>query len=257
MPPSIKNEIRVNAIDSAEMMWTDAGDFLMGSSDADIAAILQQHQDWRPDWFAQERPQRVVSLPGFWMYRYPVTVAQFRAFCLATDVAMPDAPAWGWLDEHPMVNVSWQDVNNYATWAQAEIPTEAQWEKASRGVDGRTWPWGDSWQPEHCTHAANAAATTQPVDCHPGNISPFGVRDTVGNVWEWCNAAPVGEYDRAPVRSPQRRPPAASGHVLRGGSWQCAFAAYLRSAYRCFECDVQRGHGPYRRPTVGFRCIGI
>lgn len=255
MPP-LKHNDKLNMIDGAEMIWIASGDFLLGSSDADITAIMHNHPDWRADWFAQEKPQRTVSLPGFWMYRYPVTVAQYRACCLATGLAMPDAPEWGWQDQHPMVNVSWQDITHYADWAQAIIPTEAQWEKASRGVDGRIWPWGNSWMPDLCTHAANAS-TTQPVDAHPGNVSPYGVCDTVGNVWEWCLASPSGEYDRAPVRTPQRRAPASSGHVLRGGSWQCAYEAYLRCAYRCFECDIQRGRDAYRRPTVGFRCAVI
>lgn len=244
----------LNTTDGAEMAWIADGDFIMGSDDADIAAILRQHPDWRDDWFARERPRRVMSLPGFWIYRYPVTVAQFHACCSATGWRMPAAPEWGWQDDHPMVNVSWQDVIHYATWAQAAIPTEAQWEKAARGSDGRIWPWGDAWEPDICIHAANADAT-RPVGTHPGNTSPYGVRDMAGNVWEWCQAAPADEYARAPVRHPQRRAPSASGHVLRGGSWQCAFAAYLRCAYRCFECDVQRGRFAYRRPTVGFRCV--
>jgi len=246
-------EIQLNTTDGAEMVWIAGGDFIMGSNDADVAAILQQHPDWRADWFAQEKPRRVKALPGFWIYRDPVTVAQFQACCLATEWEMPTPPEWGWQADHPMVNVDWLDVNHYATWAQAMIPTEAQWEKAARGTDGRTWPWGNTFVPENCSHAA----TTEPVNTHPGNVSPYGARDMVGNVWEWCLAAPLGEYDRAPVRTPQRRLLTPSGHVLRGGSWQSATEAYLRCAYRCFECDVQRKRGAYRRPTVGFRCVVV
>jgi len=252
MPPST-NDACVNAIDNAEMVWIPDGDFLMGTSDDEITAILQLHPDWRSDWFAQERLQRTVSLSGFWIYRYPVTVAQFRACCEATGWTMPDAPTWDWQDDHPMVNVSWADAFHYATWAQALIPTESQWEKAARGTDGRAWPWGDTWVPDNCSYAVNATGT-EPITAHPGNVSPYGVRETVGNVWEWCQAAILGEYDKIPARTPPRRTPLASGHVLRGGSWQCMYAAYLRCAYRCFECDAQRGRGAYRRPTVGFRC---
>ena len=254
MSSSIGNDVTVNTIDGAEMVWIADGEFKMGSSDADIVNIMRQHPDWRADWFAQEKPERRVALPGYWVYRYPVTVAQFQACCLATAWSMPEAPAWGWLEDHPMVNVSWVDVIHYVSWAQAAIPTEAQWEKAARGVDGRLWPWGDTWIPEICSHARNST-TTAPVDAHPENISPYGVREMAGNVWEWCLSSPLGEYDRAPLRTPQRRPPAPSGHVLRGGSWQCAYAAYLRCAYRCFECDAQRGRNAYRRPTSGFRCV--
>lgn len=249
-PPTY--EAKLNTADGAEMVWVTAGKFIMGSSDADIAAILQLHPDWRADWFVQEKPRRIKTLPGFWIYRDPVTVAQFRACCLATEWTMPAAPEWGWQETHPMVNVSWQDVIHYATWAEATIPTEDQWEKAARGTDGRIWPWGNTWEPDHCSQAT----TTQPVGTRPGNVSPYGVRDVVGNVWEWCQASPIGEYERAPVKR-QRRLSSISGHVLRGGSWQCAYESYLRSAFRCFECDIQRGRGAYRRPTVGFRCTVV
>ncbi len=235
------------------MVWIGPGDFLMGSREADIAAIAQQHPDWRPEWFVHEQPQRRVMLPGYWIYRYPVTVAQFQACCTETAWRMPAAPEWGWQDDHPMVNVGWADVMHYAAWAQAAIPTEAQWEKAARGTDGNTWPWGNTWMPDLCIHAANAT-TTQPIGSRPGNVSAYGVYDMVGNVWEWCHASPLGDYARTPSRTPQRKSPTASGHVLRGGSWQCAFAAYLRCAYRCFDCDGQRGRDSYRRTTVGFRC---
>ena len=175
----------VNPYDGAEMVWIAAGDFLMGSSDADISLLLRHHPDWRADWFVQEKPQRLVSLPGFWMYRDPISVAQFHACCDATGWSMPDAPPWGWHDDHPMVNVGRNDIAQYAAWAHASIPTEAQWEKAARGDDGRTWSWGNSWEPEHCSHAINAT-TTEPIGSHPGNVSPYGVRDMIGNVWEWC-----------------------------------------------------------------------
>ncbi len=256
MSPLSTNKIQENPIDHAEMAWIAPGTFTMGSSEADVATIMAQHPEWRADWFTHEQPQRVLTLPGYWLYRYPVTVAQFQACCDATEWHMPTAPEWGWLPDHPMVKVSWQDVNHYATWAQATIPTEAEWEKAARGTDGRGWPWGDTWQPELCHHATSGTGT-EANGARPGNVSPYGVYDMAGNVWEWCQASALGDYARTPSRASQRRPPTASGHVLRGGSWQCAYAAYLRCAYRCFECDLQRGRDSYRRPTVGFRCVVV
>ena len=119
------------------------------------------------DWFAQEKPQRIVSLPGYWIYRYPVTVAQFRACCRCDRMAMPAAPEWGWQDDHPMVNVNWQDVIHYADWAQAMIPTEAQWEKAARGTDGTHLAVGEYLdagllQPcRECDHATGRIASRQ------------------------------------------------------------------------------------------------
>lgn len=245
----------INATDGAEMVWIPEGEFIMGSSDADIVAILQRHHDWRAEWFTQEKPHRVVTLPGFWIYTYPVTVAQYRAYCTATGLTMPKAPEWGWDETHPMVNVTWQNVSDYAAWAQAAIPTEHQWEKAARGTDGRCWPWGNTWDASRCANATNSTSTT-PVGKYPDGASPYGVMDLTGNVWEWCLAAQSGEYEHRAFRSAsQRRSVPSSGHVLRGGSWLSSFEDYLRCAYRCFECDTQRTHGPYRRPTNGFRCV--
>lgn len=248
---------RVHPIDQAEMVWVESGPFTQGSSAEEIAAIIAAHPDWRAEWFAQEQPQRLVTLPGFWIYRVPVTVAQFQAFCAETGWSMPHAPEAGWRDDHPMVNVSWRDAEEYAAWAQAALPTEAQWEKAARGTDRRLYPWGDDWRPELC-HFAAGEAGTEPVGRRPGNASPCGALDLAGNVWEWCEAAPLGEYASAQPRTaratPQRKP-TPSGRVLRGGSFQCAYPAYLRCAYRSFDCDGQRMRGAYRRPTVGFRCV--
>jgi len=246
--------VRINRIDGAEMVWVPAGAFCMGSSDDDIIAVMRKHPDWDARWFAQERPQRQVEVPGFWIYRCPVTVAQYRTYCEAAGVPMPAEPAWGWTDDHPMVNVSWDDVSRYAEWAGAALPTEAQWEKAARGDDGRWWPWGNQWEPERCVNPSNAGSTC-PVGSHPEGASPYGVLDMSGNVWEWCISSPPGDYNLQPSRTPQRRPVTPSGHVLRGGSWLSAFGAYHRCSYRCFECDQQRGYHTYRRPHCGFRCV--
>ena len=247
-------EMKINPVDGAEMVRIPAGSFHLGSSEEDIAAIIRQHPDWDSRWFARERPQRQVKLSRYWIYRYPVTVAQYRACCAATGRPMPSEPAWAWQDEHPIVNVSWDEAVQYAAWANAALPGEAEWEKAARGDDGRWWPWGGTWDVELCVNAANADST-RPVGSCPSGASPYGVMDMAGNVWEWCVAVEPGHYDQAPTRTPPRRQVTPSGHVLRGGSWQCAFGAYLRCAYRCFECDQQRGYLTYRRPTCGFRCV--
>ena len=229
------------------MEWIADGDFIMGSSDADVDAILQQHPDWRADWFAQEKPLRIVSLPGFWIYRDPVTVAQFHACCRETGWSMPAAPEWGWRDDHPMVNVSWADIHHYATWAQAGIPTEAQWEKAARGTDGRIWPWGNTWMPDYCNHTS----TTQPVGSHPGNVSPYGVRDMVGNVWEWCQASPR-------VTTSGRLSGNSNGACLRPVGMCCAVGRgsvpsmpIFVAPYRCFECEHPTG--TWRLPSSDSR----
>ncbi len=164
-------EPKLNPKDGAEMVWVPSGEFLMGSNSNN----------------SDESPQRSVYLDGFWMYKDEVTVGQYRTFCQATSRSMPGAPDWGWQDTHPMVNVSWQDSTAYASWAGASLPTEAQWEKAARGTDGRQYPWGDVWNTSKCANAGNSPSGTKPVGSYPSGLSPFECMDMAGNTWEWCN----------------------------------------------------------------------
>lgn len=248
-----EDEQCLNPIDGAELVLIPAGTFYMGSSEENIETIVQHNPNLDTTWFAQEKAQHIVNLPGFRMYRYPVTVKQYRTYSAATGMRMPAEPEWGWHDDHPIVNVSWDDANRYAAWAGVMLPTEAQWEKAARGDDSRWWPWGNERDMERCANASNASSTC-PVTQHPNGASPYGIMEMAGNVWEWCMATPE-QYAYVPPRVPQRRQVSPSGRVLRGGSWQCSYDAYFRCAYRCFDCDRQRDHYAYRRPTCGFRCI--
>ncbi|MEI6521831.1 MAG: SUMF1/EgtB/PvdO family nonheme iron enzyme, partial [bacterium] len=124
-------ESLISPKDYAEMVPVSAGDFFMGSpynrGDAD------------------EQPQRKVYLDKFFIYKYEVTVKQYKIFCKETDYKMPPEPSWGWIDTHPIVNVSRYDAEAYCKWARVSLPTEAQWEKAARGTEGRVFPWGQKW----------------------------------------------------------------------------------------------------------------
>jgi len=171
---STAGEENINPKDQAKIVWVPAGEFLMGSTENDNEAC--------PD----EKPQHLVYLDGYWIYKMEVTVAQYRKFCEATGRSMPKAPNWGWLDTHPIVNISWDDANAYALWAGASLPTEAEWEKAARGTDGRQYPWGNDWSTEKCIHFSNSQGKTAPVGNNPAETSPFGCLDMAGNAWEWC-----------------------------------------------------------------------
>ena len=118
---------KINAKDGAKMVWIPAGEFIMGS-----------------DEYAAEKPAHKVYLDGFWMDKNDVTVAQYRQFCEATGRQMPKAPSWGWIDDHPVVNVTWDDAKAYADWAGMALPTEAEWEKAARGGEYHRYVWGDA-----------------------------------------------------------------------------------------------------------------
>ncbi|MDO8684313.1 MAG: SUMF1/EgtB/PvdO family nonheme iron enzyme [Armatimonadota bacterium] len=168
------------------------------------------------------------ELDTFDIMKHPVTVAQYRQFCEATDRKMPNAPNWGWQDSHPIVNITWYDAAAFAEWVGASLPTEAQWEKAARGTDGREYPWGNEWD---ASKFACNKESTQPVGSYASGASPYGCMDMAGNVWEWC----ADWYDSS-----------KRARVLRGGSW-----GYYDSSYRCADRD---GSGPsYDWGNYGFR----
>ena len=246
-------DVCVNPKDGAEMVWVPAGEFLMGSTDEDIAALLKEkeHSKFEPgkEQLDAAKPQHKVYLDGYWMYKYEVTVAQYRKFCEATKREMPLAPEWGWKDDHPMVNASWQDAADYAKWAGVSLPTEAQWEKAARGTDGRWFPWGNSWDASKCANSVGKRLeSTQSVGSYPAGASPYGAMDMAGNVWEWC--ADWGDpnyYKSTPTRNP-KGPASGSLRMSRGGSWQDGSTHYEQCAYR--QCYPPAGHNTCR----GFRC---
>jgi formylglycine-generating enzyme len=265
--PSVKSgakagDVRINPKDGAEMVWVPAGDFLMGSKEDEGAT--------------HERPQRKVYLDGYWIYKYPVTVAQYRRFCLATDRSMPHPPGWGWKDVHPMVMVNWQDAADYAKWAGASLPTEAQWEKAARGTDGRTYPWGDTWDSSKCANSVNERLwNTRPVGSYPTGASPYGAMDMAGNVWEWCaDWYDPDYYKSAPTRNPtgpkqplievsvSRTELMQANYNLKGGGKMTIYyllrgAAASDDNVERFRCAYRSCHGQsigYSGSYYGFRC---
>jgi formylglycine-generating enzyme required for sulfatase activity len=162
---------------------------------------------------------------------------------------MPAALGWGWKEDHPIVNVSWVDAKAYCDWARVSLPTEAQWEKAARGVDGRKYPWGNEWDPGKCVNSVggNRPGSTTSVGSILSGASPYGVLDMAGNAWEWCaDWYDPNYYKMAPERNPTG-PPSGQFRALRGGSWGNSYAGYFRAADR-FGCDpAGRNHG------LGFR----
>jgi formylglycine-generating enzyme required for sulfatase activity len=184
------------------------------------------------------------------MYKNDVTVSEYRKFCDATGRKMPEAHFWGWIDEHPMVNVTWYDAKAYADWAGISLPTEAQWEKAARGGDGRTYPWGFTWDAAKCSNSvgANNPGKTSPVGSFPAEASPYGCLDMAGNVWQWC-ADWYGEdyYKNSPAKNPTG-PETGTARVLRGGGWHNYNPDYFRAAYRYYFTPMERDDG-------GFRCV--
>jgi formylglycine-generating enzyme required for sulfatase activity len=257
-------DVRVNPTDGAEMVWVPAGEFTMGSTDEQAAAALKKYptklQETLKVLFDAEKPQHKLHLNGYWMYKYEVTVAQYRKFCEATKKEMPEAPSWGWKDNHPMVMVSWQEAAGYAKWAGVALPTEAQWEKAARGTDGRIYPWGNDWDASKCANSVGKELESmKPIGSYPTDVSPYGCMDMAGNVYEWC----ADWYDPNYYKnSPTKNPTGPSGavkfelggisfegaRVLRGGSWNDGSDVYFRCASR------SNSDPAYRLVINGFRC---
>jgi formylglycine-generating enzyme required for sulfatase activity len=181
-----------------------------------------------------------ITLPEFRIGKTPVTVGMWQEFCQETGSAMPkDSPDFnvGWMErEHPMVRVSWHDVQEYATWAQLQLPSETQWEKAARGTDGREYPWGKEWERGKCHCSQQKLGDrggTAPVGLYPEGQSPYGALDMAGNVWEWCS----DWYDDEQTH-----------RNLRGGSW------FNVSATDYFRCAFRSGTYPdFAYGYVGFR----
>ena len=231
------------------MVLIPTGNFLMGTSEEQLAAWMNAHpNDNRPD-LVVELPQHSVFLDAFYIYKYDVTVAEFRVFCQATRRAMPLAPSWGWQDAHPIL-VNWNDAAAYAKWAGAALPTEAQWEKAARGVDGRIYPWGDIWDDAKCNfNGGQNPAKTSPVGSFPAGASPYGVMDMVGNVFQWCSDwFDENYYQHSPTRNPTG-PSTGTLRVMRGGSWRISGAQRIRVALRGRYLPI------FSLDDDGFRCV--
>ncbi|MFB0545729.1 MAG: formylglycine-generating enzyme family protein [Anaerolineae bacterium] len=218
----VTGTVKISEIDSAEMVYVPAREFIMGSSDSDSMASND------------EKPQHTVYLDAFWIDKYEVTNAQYRKCVEAGACAPPhdtryyDDPAYA---DHPVVYVDWPQAKAYCQWAGGRLPTEAEWEKAARGTDGRIWPWGNEWY-EHKANTLEAGpGDTTAVGSYPQGASPYGALDLAGNVWEWvADWYDAGCYPRSPSRNPQG-PHWGANKVLRGGSWY-ADQRYARCAYR-------------------------
>ena len=251
-PPGARaGDVCVNPIDGAELVWVPAGEFLMGMEAGPYDG----------------RPERRVHLDGFWIYKHEVTVAQYRKFCAATGRDMPRAPSWGRHDDDPIVHVTWRDAADYAAWAGTALPTEAQWEKAARGTDGRQYPWGWKWDDARCNtwsaveagrdgplESGKGYRRTRPVGSYPDGASPYGCLDMAGNVWEWCADWYDADYYREAPASNPPGPATGDARVIRGGScYEMCDAGLFLGAFRCAGRYMVQVSS-YHNLDLGFRC---
>lgn len=208
--------LMVSAQRFPDMIKVEGGTFTMGSEE------IRNPQD------TTAIPLHEVTVKGFRIAKTETTVAQWKAYCTATSTRMPVEPAWGWIDNHPIINVSWDEAVAYCQWLSGQtgkkyrLPTEAEWEYAARGgkkSNGYLFAGGQSvymygWFEE------NSSATTQPVGKKRPN--ELGLFDMSGNAWEWCHDW-WGPYKNRSEVNPQGPDGNGFFKVLRGGSWNFAF----------------------------------
>ncbi|MFO7945962.1 MAG: formylglycine-generating enzyme family protein [Armatimonadota bacterium] len=256
--------------DGGTMVWVPAGEFPMGTTEEQAAEWLQTWPEAMRDqlefWFEAETPQRRVEMDGFWLHKHEVTNAQYRAFCEATGREFPSKSTEG--DDHPVVYVNWDDAVAYAEHYGLSLPSEAQWEYAARGPEGRIFPWGDDWDDQKCCNVINHGdgdIPTMEVGSIPEGASWCGALDMAGNVWEWCaDWYDPNYYKTGPTRNPAGPSNAvefdwvflgltgvvSGARVLRGGSWYLDLA--VDDSYRCAYRN--RRNPESRRYYNGFRC---
>ncbi len=241
--------------DGKRMVLIPAGEFTMGTSEED-RGTLSARCHAPPVAFDDEIPAHPAFLDAFYIDETPVTYAEYGKF-LEANPGYTAPPGWlstrgSFRASHadcPVVNVSWDDANAYARWAGKQLPTEAQWEKAARGGDGRVYPWGDEFDPSRCNTWEAAIFDLTPVrHFAPRGNSPYGVMDMVGNVWEWCaDWYAHAYYQVSPAENP-RGPQNGIFRVLRGGAWN-GNREEMRAANRHYF------YPGYRDVVVGFRCV--
>jgi len=158
-----------------------------------------------------------VRLPAFYLALHPVTNGQYQRFVEESVHHTEWKPAAA--PEHPAVNVSWDDAQQYCRWAGLRLPTELEWEKGARWVDGREYPWGEEWEEGKCRNSKNRGSEQGGVWSYAEGSSGWGPYQMSGNVWEWCEDWYESKaYERYKQRD-LSQPGKGSGRVLRGGSW--------------------------------------
>lgn len=223
--------------DGAPMVLIPAGEFTMGSDKGDD----------------DEKPIHKVFVDGFYLDKFEVTNSRFSKFVKAVLIE----PPWGFADkdtpvlhpDQPVRWVNWMEALGYCLWAGKRLPTEAEWEKAARGTDGRIYPWGDD--PPTSAHAVfglkEGSDTVSRIGNREKGKSPYGVHDMAGNLYEWTmDWYDEGFYNEIPAINPHG-PPEGTAKAQRGGS-------YTNSPYRLRSTFRTKGDPAEHEHNVGFRC---
>ncbi len=282
-----------------EMVLVPEGKFLMGSTEDDVKKLLELDSNVEASRFDVEVPQREVYLSAYLIDKCPVTNADYKKFIESGGYKQRDCwskVGWDYIsqikpldsgnldstmggeDDCPVTNISWYEAEAFAKYVGKRLPTEAEWEKAARGTDGKVYPWGNEFDKAKLNCSEARIEKTTPVVKYVQGRSEYGCFDMAGNVWEWTADWFDSQYYRsAPDRDPQGpgkaeddpffgrpedvgtsiyefEPPEEGGdtlsdcRVLRGGSWSGGGVVHIRCANRDYD------EPDYRNETIGFRC---
>jgi formylglycine-generating enzyme required for sulfatase activity len=229
-------ESGINLVDQAVYVNVPAGPFLMGSEKGE------------PD----EKPVHTVTLDEYWIMQTEVTNGHYTLCVNAGACTSPNNDYWRDTirANHPVTYVDWLQATAYCTWAGARLPTEAEWEKAARGTDGRIYPWGNSPPSTTYLNHNRTVGDTTSAGSYPMGASPYGVLDMTGNVWEWtADWYSGGYYEVSPLHNPQG-PKMGDHRVVRGGSWNNNDRVVRSSKRGNYQPD-------FRHSRFGFRCVRL
>ena len=245
----------VSSVPPEDMVLIPAGEFVMGTNSEGANA--------------DQKPAHTVYLDAFYIDKHEVTNAQFEAFIVNggyQDQKLWTAAGWRFIQknqiktplqhgensvstdpDHPVIGVSWYEASAYATWAGKRLPTEAEWEKAARGTDGRIYPWGNKMDFSKLSYFPHGIKV-QTVGSFGNGASPYGVLDMAGSVWEWCTDWYREDYDPKNLPKNPKGPDSGEYKVLRGGGWD-SIRLQLRTSYRYYDKENRRTY------NIGFRCV--
>jgi eukaryotic-like serine/threonine-protein kinase len=259
-PTPTPGSTRVRPADGSVMAYVPAGIFSMGqAADQALAECQKFFNDCQQSWFIDEQPPHSVSLEAYWIDRMEVSNGAY-AKCVSAGACQPpssnsshthssyhDNPQYA---DYPVINVDWDQARSYCEWAGGRLPTEAEWEKAARGTDGRTYPWGNSMptcslanfgEPQNCT------GDTSPVESHASGASPYGLLNMAGNVSEWANDWYSDTIYAQHSQSDPAGPDTGQERVLRGGAWNLN-PNFIRTTNRDHQSPINKND------HIGFRC---
>lgn len=280
------------------MLLIPVGSFLMGSTQENIDKLLELDTNIEAKRLQNEIPQREVFMDAYFIDKYPVTNAEFKKFIESDGYTKKDFwsdDGWKYIsktnhsesddlkdivkadNDCPVTNITWYEAEAFAKWVGKRLPTEAEWEKAARGTDGRTYPWGNEFDKTmlNCSEEEHKKAT--PVSQYSKGKGVYDCVDMVGNVWEWTTDWYDSKYfSSAPNKNPQGPDKAEESpyfgkpenvgisiydmdsstgseeltgcKVIRGGSWNGSGLIHVRCANRDYDEPT------FKNDTIGFRC---